>query len=61
MPTPNRARASTPQPTTLRYRDRDVPADVPWPRLVFTGLLADAARHVGSLLVGLGVAWWHHD
>ncbi|WP_406448713.1 hypothetical protein OH768_54040 [Streptomyces sp. NBC_01622] len=57
----NRAHASTPDTTARRQREHGMPAAVSWPRLVSMGVLAGAARHAGSLLVGLAVAWWHHD
>ncbi|MFF3359382.1 hypothetical protein ACFYWN_44010 [Streptomyces sp. NPDC002917] len=37
------------------------PAPVSWRRLVSMGLLTGATRHIGSLLVGLALAWWHRD
>jgi hypothetical protein len=61
MPTPNRAHASTPRPTAVCLHGHAVPAPLPSSRVVSTGLLAGAARHVGSLLVGLVMAWWQHD
>ncbi|MCX4920097.1 hypothetical protein [Streptomyces sp. NBC_00687] len=60
MPKTNRAPAPT-DPATSRHRDHSVPDTASWQRLVFTGLLAGAARRLGSLLVGLAVLWWDHD
>ncbi|MFF1566879.1 hypothetical protein ACFVY1_25700 [Streptomyces sp. NPDC058293] len=54
----NRAHASTSNTST---RHHGMPAPMSWPRLAATALFAGAARHVGSLLAGLAVAWWHHD
>ncbi|MFD9658417.1 hypothetical protein [Streptomyces mirabilis] len=60
MPKTNRT-SDTSVPAANAHRDHGAPAIVSWPRLVSTALLAGALRHAGGVLVGLAVAWWHHD
>ncbi|MFE5687094.1 hypothetical protein [Streptomyces sp. NPDC056512] len=55
----NRVHASI-STTSTRYWGHGMPTAMSWPRLAATALFAGAARHVGSLLAGLAVAWWHH-
>ncbi|KOV52055.1 hypothetical protein ADL00_38485 [Streptomyces sp. AS58] len=42
-------------------RDHDATAATSWPRLVSTALLTGALRQMGGILVGVALAWWHHD
>lgn len=60
MPKTNRT-SDTPVSVATAHQDHGSSAPKSWPRLVFMALLAGALRHVGSLLVGFAVAWWHHD
>ncbi|MFD0228066.1 hypothetical protein ACWGPD_10115 [Streptomyces hirsutus] len=50
-----------PVPSTIPHRDHAVPAPASWRRLVSVALLTGAVRHIGALLTGLAVTWWHHD
>ncbi|MBC7274004.1 MAG: hypothetical protein H5T76_35760 [Streptomyces sp.] len=36
-------------------------APASWWRLVSEALVTGAARHIGALLAGLVVTWWHDD
>ncbi|MEH0524800.1 hypothetical protein QBA38_38495 [Streptomyces stelliscabiei] len=58
---PNTNRTSHTPARAAGHHDPETPAHVSWPRLVSTALLAGALRHAGGILVGLAVAWWHHD
>ncbi|MFF3547508.1 hypothetical protein ACFYXD_37465 [Streptomyces platensis] len=55
MPMKNRTPSTTPRP------DHAAPAPASWRRLISAALLTGAARHIGALLAGLAVTWWHHD
>ncbi|MDN3271501.1 hypothetical protein [Streptomyces sp. MA15] len=55
MPKKNRTTSTTP------HQDCVVPAPASWRRLISVALLTGAIRHIGALLTGLAVAWWHHD
>ncbi|MDX5570208.1 hypothetical protein PYK79_52570 [Streptomyces sp. ID05-04B] len=48
-------------PSTTPHQDQAGPAPTSWRRLVSVALLTGAVRHIGALLAGLAVTWWHHD
>ncbi|MEU7363348.1 MULTISPECIES: hypothetical protein [Streptomyces] len=47
--------------STTSHQDHAAPHPVSWRRLISAALVTGAARHIGALLAGLAVAWWHHD